>query len=106
MDELDDRHRIEELEPQEDRLITYAHGNGKLYAMTIPTFVTLQTARVLQRQGVPTNDITPEMVSEGTGPMAEALIEDGWFTEDEFVASWAAEAAMNLDNELKEMGDQ
>jgi len=101
----DDRHKIEELESEEDRLITYAHSDGKLYAMTIPTFVTLQTARALQQQGILTDDITPELVSEGTGPMAEALIEDGWFTADEFVASWAAEIALNLDDELREMGD-
>jgi len=92
-------------DPEEGRLITYAHPDGKLYDMPIPVFVTLQTAIALQRQGVPLDDITPELVSEGTASMAEALNEDGWFTQEEYVSAWVAEETLNLDDELKEIGE-
>jgi len=98
-----DESEFEGREPEEGRLIAYAHDDGKIYDMSIPVFVTLQTARVLRRQGMSTSDMTSEVISDGTASMALSLIEDGWFTEDEYVTAWAAEEALNLDDELKDV---
>lgn len=90
-------------QPEENRLIVYAHADGMVYDVTIIEFVILQAARAISRTGVPTENITPEMVSQATPECASALIEDGWFTDDEYSATWAAEQVEDLDEELRNL---
>lgn len=88
-------------EAPEGRPITFANPqDGKLYDFSIGSFVTVQTVRMLTKDGVLA---TPQLVAQLMDDVAAALSADGWFTREEWQAAIAAEAVKNVDEELKNL---
>jgi hypothetical protein len=86
----------------EQRTITYCDPyNGQLYDLPIISLVVLQTMQYLEALGLDPSD--EESIDEHAGEIAEYLVLDGWFSEDEYVAELAREDAADLDEELHDL---
>lgn len=84
--------RIVEIEDEPDgRRMIYVGTGDRLFKMTIGHAVILRAMEIADELGIP---ITPDEVSELSGQAAANLIEQGWFTEMEYVA-WMAVAEMD-----------
>lgn len=87
----------------EYRTIVYCDPyNGKLYDLSVTSFVVLQTMRLLSE----TDDLDPMSpvdVSAHTADVAEMLVAEGWFTDEEYVSNVARDEAEGVDEELKDL---
>lgn len=82
------------------RLISWTDADDVLYEMTIVEFVVLKTVEILATMGEDTN---VENIAEKSGPVAEYLAEEGWFTWNEYLAAVAHDEASTIDEELKSL---
>lgn len=88
-------------ETDEERIITYADPNGRLYDLPIVSFLILKAAIYAEEIGADFRSW--EQVSELTPEVGHILIEEGWFTYEELIAAAARDEAAGLDDDLKEM---
>lgn len=86
----------------EHRLVVYCDPyNGLLYDLPITTLVVLQTMQHLEAMGLDPEN--PDNVSEHSGEVAELLVLEGWFTDEEYAMNVAREEAEDIEDELKDL---
>jgi len=86
----------EGVRPGEGRRIVWAGPDGLLHDSSIVEFTIMMTIKSL-------GSATTQEVSDASGRIAATLIDDGWYTADEWVAAWSANEAKHLDDELSQL---
>lgn len=91
-----------EREPDPERRIVKVLSGGRVVEMDIQSFVVFKTVQALLEEA--DHDLMPdaEQVLEASGHVARMLVDEGWFSEEEYLGSLVNEDLKHLDEELEQ----